>query len=60
MTSKDFCEKLQKEKGVFLTPGFCFDIENCARIGYAGQKAELIKGLEKLEEFAIELERAGF
>ena len=60
MTSKDFCEKLQKEKGVFLTPGFCFDIENCARIGYAGQKAELIKGLERLEEFAIELERAGF
>lgn len=60
MTSKDFCEKLQKEKGVFLTPGFCFDIENCARIGYAGQKAELIQGLEKLEKFAIELERAGF
>ena len=60
MTSKDFFFFLQKEKGVFLTPGFCFDIENCARIGYAGQKAELIKGLEKLEEFAIELERAGF
>ena len=57
MTSEEFCEKIHKEKGVFLTPGFCFDIEKCARIGYAGEKTELTNGLKMLEEFANELEQ---
>ena len=55
MPSDEFCEKLQKEKGVFVTPGFCFEMENCFRIGYAGEKTEFINGLKKLEEFANEL-----
>ena len=59
ISSEKFCEKLHKEKGVFVTPGFCFEMENCARIGYAGEKDELINGLTKLEEFAKELESAG-
>lgn len=56
ITSEEFCERIHLEHGVFLTPGFCFDIENCFRIGYAGIPEELEKGLNKLEIFANELE----
>ena len=49
--SKDFCDKLSKQNGVFTTPGFCFELENCFRIGYGMEKNVLLDGLEQLSLF---------
>ena len=49
--SADFCDRLSKETGVFTTPGFCFEMENCFRIGYGGDKSVLVAALAKLSEF---------
>ena len=54
MDSKHLCDRLAKEKGVFLTPGFCFEEKKCFRIGYCKSKEELEKGLEKISEFVME------
>ncbi|MEG0275418.1 MAG: aminotransferase class I/II-fold pyridoxal phosphate-dependent enzyme [Coprobacillus sp.] len=44
--SKEFCEKLQKETGIFFVPGATFGIENHLRFGLT-QKEEYVKaGLE--------------
>ena len=52
VSSKVFCDRLSKQKGVFTTPGFCFELENCFRIGYGCEKSLLKRGLELLNEFA--------
>ena len=49
--SKELCDRLAKEKGVFLTPGFCFEEEYCFRIGYCKNPDTLKQGLEKITEF---------
>ena len=51
MTSKELCERLAKEAGVFLTPGFCFEEERCFRVGYCKSPQVLKQGLEKISEF---------
>lgn len=51
MTSWDFCVYLMKRYGVLLTPGSCFELEKCARIGYACSTEILEQGLEKLSEY---------
>lgn len=49
--SKDLCLRLIKEKGVFLVPGYCFDMEGFIRIGY-GCKTETLKvGLSRFRDF---------
>ena len=48
ISSKDLCDRLAKKCGVFLTPGFCFELEYCFRIGYCKDKEQLKKGLEKI------------
>jgi aspartate/methionine/tyrosine aminotransferase len=50
MSSRDFCVNLMKKHGVLLTPGSCFELEKCARIGYACSTDILEQGLEKLSE----------
>ena len=40
-----FCEKLLAQTGALLTPGACFELEGCARIGYACDADELKAGL---------------
>jgi len=51
MPSKELCLRLIKEKGTFLVPGSCFDMEWYLRIGY-GCKAEVLKeGLSRFKEF---------
>lgn len=52
--SYDFCIRLIKEKGVLLTPGSCFEMEGCVRIGYAFDSKTLEKGLEKITEFGVQ------
>lgn len=54
ISSKEFCDRLAKEKGVFLTPGFCFETEHCFRVGYCKSPEVLKKGLEKISEFIKE------
>ena len=51
ISSREFCVLLMKKYGVLLTPGSCFELEKCARIGYACSTEILEQGLEKLSEF---------
>ena len=51
MPSRDFCVRLLRETGAFLTPGECFEIEHSLRIGYASETEDLKKGLAKISEF---------
>lgn len=51
MHSYEFCERLLKETGVFYTPGECFDLDYCFRIGYAFDSKTLREGLQKTSEF---------
>ena len=51
MGSREFCTRLLKETGAFLTPGECFEQEYCARIGYACEPEELKSGLAALGTF---------
>lgn len=53
--SRDFCTDLFRKTGVFLTPGSCFELEHCARIGYACSEATLTEGLKKLSEYLKQL-----
>ena len=57
MTSKELCDRLAKEKGVFLTPGFCFETEHCFRVGYCKNPEMLKQGLEKISDFIQESEK---
>lgn len=57
MHSYEFCEKLLKETGVFYTPGECFGLDYCFRIGYAFDSKTLMEGLEKTSEFISNLPR---
>ncbi|MEC9489677.1 MAG: aminotransferase [Halanaerobiales bacterium] len=52
--SETFAKKLFKEKGVLVVPGIAFGREGFLRIGFAGSKPELKKGLSLLEEFLEE------
>jgi len=49
--SYELCERLMKEKGLMFTPGSCFELENCVRIGYAFDPELLKTGLEIFAEF---------
>lgn len=48
MSSTDLCHELMAAEGVMLTPGDCFDMGRCLRIGYAFSSKELEAGLEAL------------
>ena len=53
--SYDLCIKLIKEKGVLFTPGSCFEMEGCVRIGYAFDSKTLKTGLDKFTELLREI-----
>jgi aspartate/methionine/tyrosine aminotransferase len=55
MPSYDLCIKLLREKGVLFTPGSCFEMENCVRIGYAFDSKTLRDGLDKFAELLREI-----
>ncbi len=48
MSSTDLCHELMASEGVMLTPGDCFDMGPCLRIGYAFSPKELQEGLDAL------------
>ena len=51
ISSWDFCVQLMQEAGVMLTPGSCFGLEKCVRVGYAADTQVLKDGLAKLGDF---------
>ncbi|HEL2110389.1 TPA: aminotransferase [Streptococcus suis] len=51
MPMEEFCLQLLQEHGVLLVPGNRFDRDGYVRLGYACEKENLIKGLEKLSQF---------
>lgn len=52
--SYDLCVRLIREKGLLFTPGSCFELENCVRIGYAFDSKLLKEGLNQFTEFLKE------
>ena len=55
--SRELCTRLLRETGVFFTPGECFELEHCVRIGYAFDSKTLREGLEKFGDFLKGLEK---
>ena len=53
--SREFCEDLLRKTGVFFTPGECFELEGCVRIGYAYDSKMLEDGLNKFSEYMATL-----
>jgi aspartate/methionine/tyrosine aminotransferase len=49
--SEELCVRLIKEKGTFLVPGSCFEMEGYLRIGYGNNTETLKTGLARLKEF---------
>jgi aspartate/methionine/tyrosine aminotransferase len=51
MSSEDLCLRLIQDKGTFLVPGSCFEMEGFLRIGY-GCKTEILEaGLTRFKDF---------
>lgn len=51
MSSEDLCLRLIQDKGTFLVPGSCFEMEGFLRIGY-GCKTEILEaGLSRFKDF---------
>ncbi len=55
--SRELCQRLLQETGVFYTPGECFDLEYCWRIGYAFDSRTLAEGLARTSAFLQALPR---
>ena len=53
--SYDLCVRLMEEKGLMFTPGSCFEMEHCVRIGYAFDPELLKQGLDIFAEFLKEI-----
>ena len=51
MDSYDFCARLLRETGAFVTPGDCFGEKKALRIGYACGKKTLEEGLAAMSAF---------
>ena len=49
--SYDFCKRMYRETGAFVTPGDCFKQPHSMRIGYACDKQTLTEGLAALAAF---------
>ena len=49
--SRAFCEEMFHRTGAFVTPGECFELEYCMRIGYACDTATLRAGLAAVDEY---------
>ena len=51
LPSEDFCLRMYRETGAFVTPGDCFGEPKTVRIGYACDREELQQGLEAFSAF---------
>lgn len=57
ISSYEFCSRLLKETGAFVTPGDCFEQSHSMRIGYACNQAALKNGLAAIHSFIQKLEK---
>ncbi len=55
ISSEELCRRLFSEKGVLAVPGSAFGRDGFFRIGFAGNKKELVNGLQLLKELLHEL-----
>lgn len=51
LSSKQFCEDLLEETGIFFVPGACFDKEGYVRLGLGKKHEDLRGALERLETY---------
>jgi aspartate/methionine/tyrosine aminotransferase len=51
MPSRELCLRLIHEKGTFLVPGSCFEMEGFLRIGYGCETEVLKAGLARVKDF---------
>jgi len=49
--SKDLCLRLIQDKGTFLVPGYCFEMEGFLRMGYGCKTENLKEGLSRFKAF---------
>ena len=56
LPSRQFCERMYRETGAFVTPGDCFEQPRSVRIGYAGDTQVLKDGLAAFSAFLRTLE----
>ncbi len=52
--SRVFCDEMYFSTGAFVTPGECFELEYCMRIGYACESKILEKGLKAIDKYIEE------
>jgi len=57
--SKDLCLRLIQDKGVFLVPAYCFEMEGFVRIGYGCRTETLEAGLSRFKDFLRAFRRSG-
>lgn len=57
LPSYEFCERMYRETGAFVTPGDCFEQPRSVRIGYASDTGVLKDGLAAFSAFLRTLER---
>ena len=55
--SYEFCERLYRETGAFVTPGDCFEEPRSMRIGYASDTQVLLDGLAAISAFIRKVEQ---
>lgn len=56
LPSYEFCERMYRETGAFVTPGDCFEQPRSVRIGYASDTGVLRDGLAAFSAFLRSLE----
>lgn len=57
LPSYEFCERMYRETGAFVTPGDCFEQPRSVRIGYASDTGVLKDGLAAFSAFLRTLEQ---
>src|SRR5580765_2517643 len=59
LKSTEFCARLLDQEKVAAVPGIAFGADDYLRISYATSMASIEKGLDRLEKFARNLQKAG-
>ena len=59
LPSYELCRRMLAESGAFVTPGDCFEIPRCFRVGYACDRETLRDGLIAVSAFFRTLEEEG-
>ena len=55
LKSAEFCERLLEEESVAAVPGIAFGADDYIRISYATSMEQIVKGLDRMEEFCSRL-----